>query len=240
MEQDKRSIKSISDFIKLRTPQHQEHVWFRGQKNISWDLQPSLYRPPQRSEDVLLRRFQQHSVAFLSAPPRDEWDWMFLMQHYSISTRLLDWTENPLVALYFASDDASTDGALWELDPIKFNAISSVQKIPSFGVDNQLLDAFLLSRLEAPPADRKPIAILAQRRFQRLIAQQGVFTIFHKDNTPINKMPLNGMRPPWKKFSIPKTSKPRIRKELAILGIDELSLFPELEKVATRIREIEA
>ena len=66
----------------------------------------------------LIKRFKQNAFQFLDLVPKDEWEWIFLMQHYRVPTRLLDWTESPLIGLYFAVSDKAvkrvqTAAALW-------------------------------------------------------------------------------------------------------------------------------
>ena len=55
-----------------------------------------------RLEKLLLARFQQRSIPFHSRSLADSWEWLFFMQHYGVPTRLLDWSESPLMALFFA------------------------------------------------------------------------------------------------------------------------------------------
>jgi hypothetical protein len=80
-------------------------TWFRGQANASWPLEPGLFRQEQVNlryvENGLFHHFQ------LVAPEyhqnhRNAFDWLCLMQHYGLPTRLIDWTENLLTAVYFA------------------------------------------------------------------------------------------------------------------------------------------
>jgi hypothetical protein len=194
---------------------------------------------------VLLKRFKQHGFPYLEQIPSEEWEWLFLMQHHGVPTRLLDWSESPLVGLYFAlvepknKKDKKKDGALWCLHPTELNAISNVtlnppHDIPAFG-DDKVLEAYLPSRvIGVTSASNGPLAIIAPRQFRRLHAQQGVFTLFHRNTTPIEEL---GTQSHIFKIVIPEKSKAHIRQELDLLTVNELSLFPELDKVAQRISE---
>ncbi|MGD0547872.1 MAG: FRG domain-containing protein [Terracidiphilus sp.] len=101
-------------------------VWFRGHANHSWHLEPSLARSGKLVAELqLMKQFKQNAFQFLDVPPQDEHEWIFLMQHYAIPTRLLDWTENPLIGLYFAVQDfpgsKKPPAALWCLYPQELN-----------------------------------------------------------------------------------------------------------------------
>ncbi|MBA4147574.1 MAG: FRG domain-containing protein [Verrucomicrobia bacterium] len=245
------SFKSIGELIDLlkRGSIGKSTVWFRGQSVAKWKLQPSIMRPPHSFDDevVLLKRFKQNAVSLMDAVPTSEADWLFLMQHHDVPTRLLDWTESPLVSLYFAvgpsgdSKHDSEDAALWCLFPHSLNhmvgvRMDSTHDIPSFGHED-VLDGYLPSRAAGiKSASPKPIALIAPRPFRRLHVQQGVFTLFHRNPIPLEEIVDDyGKSPHIVKFIIPASAKPKLRQELQLLQIDRLALFPELENVAARI-----
>jgi hypothetical protein len=116
-------INSISDLLKSldQVINLDETFWYRGHAKSDWRLLPSLARNPQNleKESDLISRFKQNAALLLPNLPNSEWEWLCIMQHHGVPTRLLDWTESPLIGLYFAVDSCDeNDGALWVLKPI--------------------------------------------------------------------------------------------------------------------------
>src|SRR4051812_276443 len=104
--------------------------WFRGHGEPGWKLDPGQYRLQRPgtgvgsdwyNERTLLTEFKFRAPLYLpsGAAPRNDWEWLFLMQHYGLPTRLLDWTESSLIALYFALRDnrGGSDAVVWMLNP---------------------------------------------------------------------------------------------------------------------------
>ena len=173
--------------------------------------------------------------------PNESFDWLFLMQHYGVPTRLLDWSESPLVGLYFAVEDEKeldNDAALWALKPSELNKIARINSIseeffiPSFE-DEELTNYTVENLSHNNRTQLSPVATIATRNNPRIQAQHGVFTIHHHDVTPIENV---GNSSHVVKYLIPKKSKSNIIKQLSILGITKFQLFPELESIGHIIK----
>ena len=135
------SLEAFISFIEGMRKVRGGPLWYRGCGKTSHALKLSLYRHKtsqtiealMRLEKLLIERFRQRSIPFHSRPATDNWEWLFLMQHYGVPTRLLDWSESPLMALFFAVTGArhtlgsrgkpvfETDAAIWVLDPSQWN-----------------------------------------------------------------------------------------------------------------------
>jgi len=161
------------------------------------------------------------------------------MQHYLMPTRLLDWTESPLVALYFAViKNELFEGALWVLLPTVLNEKSNYRpdyphEVPSF--EDVHLQNYLPETIAREHRSRLfPMAAIAPRNSPRMQAQQGAFTISHRENTPIEEVGATvAARDHVWRYLIPTTAKAPLQQELRILGFSRFQLFPELDSLAS-------
>jgi hypothetical protein len=244
MRKRTKNVKSISDllrYLKQDKDGYEGQIWFRGQSVSSWNLKPSFLRKTNNtSEFTIISRFKQNASLLINHPPSKYFDWLFQMQHYGVPTRLLDWTESALTALYFAVEEEShykQDGALWILLPTELNKNANIYSdenfyIPSF--DDEILKTHDPETFYRDKVTKLfPLAAIASRNNSRMQAQLGVFTISHRDNTPIEE--IGDKQHIWK-YVIPKGSKKTIKAELALLGLSKFQLFPELTSIGESIK----
>ena len=241
-----KKITSIADMIKelknLSDPD-KGPVWYRGHADKSWELKPNYDRLTKPIQEIeLFTQFRQNANLLLTQPPSkpNDFSWMFLMQHYGVPTRLLDWSESPLVALYFAVEDKNPDNlnkdaALWLLYPNELNKHSTNDKvyIPSFE-DDWLNNYTVESYSKGKDNGILPLAAIATRNSARMQAQLGVFTISHLKKTPLEKIED---KKHCIKLIIPKAAKAKLKDELKTLGISRFQIFPELSSIGEILKE---
>lgn len=213
-------------------------VWWRGQARADWKLVPGVYRRAdgERNEYNLVQRFVRMArTRHPKCPPTGELaSWLFFMQHYRLPTRLLDWTESPLAATYFAVVEQHEEpAALWALSPYLLNESQS-------GTRTLLLSGHVPKLFNeayggaAQKTETRVAAVHADEVDLRMLVQLSVFTV-HGSRQPLEE------RPDAEKFllkiEIPASAKPDIHEALVRLGVRESTLFPDLDHLADELRQ---
>jgi hypothetical protein len=97
-------------------------IYFRGQSRLvsaGYELKPSIGRYKKLESLTLFERdekerevlgvFTNHLLTYVHHLPRNDWESLAIAQHHGLPTRFMDWTTNPLVALYFAARETEAD-----------------------------------------------------------------------------------------------------------------------------------
>lgn len=221
--------------------------WFRGQGSYTWRLTPSALRYANETDRTkalkLLADFKR--VAKIKLPhnsdARDLLDWVQLAQHFGLPTRLLDWTQNPVVALWFACTASEDDGAVFLINPVVLNRASHLKcaRICDVEQDARSINALLALDGRVLKSGGRTIAVQPVWNSERLMRQQGVFTLHGSRELSLSDAKLgNTGMPSLICIPILADEKPTLRRELTRIGVDEMSLFPELEHACSHLKHI--
>ena len=274
MTSEKVYIQNLSDFVsridEICEYKRQANLryWFRGQPDSAYRLEPGVCREDfikdvpieaddkkkkekfrLKKEQLQAKEFEARASSLIEGEFTDS-RLYFLMQHYGMQTRLLDWSTNALVGLYFATEEKVS---YKKVDGVKgYTKVDSDGKLffmDVYGLDNE--DA----NLKGIASKRHPIfkqalepifnwhdsdenfpkiifPVIPDSFDKRIILQRGCFT-FHVPNAPILTANEN---PTLKDFSIKAEHKLSIRKQLSHLGIDKSSIYGDLPSLAETIK----
>ncbi len=222
-------VKDISSFVnQIERAFTADDCLFRGQRE-NWDLVPQLARLKLRDashlpqvEIRMFESFKKQSLPFLDSEPNSQWDWLSIGRHHGLPTRLLDWTTNPLAALWFAIREPST-----KRKRRKSAVVWGFECTPSDHVDETV-----------GPFKQKVTKTLQPRHItRRIVAQSGRFTV-HPITVSGTFVPLQRNRK-FKdrlvRFDIPAERFSDLRFALDRFGINAASMLPDLDGLCHQI-----
>lgn len=222
------SWKYFHDYIRQEFIDFPHYVW-RGQRNAAWGLETSLDRILKgKTLDQMKQIVPNHLKKFqLAARGRrgpnpssiaSESEWWALAQHHGMATPLLDWTEAPFVALYFAFEKeippSSGERAVWALSGVD-------DKNRKILRDHSSGDPPLLEYVRPNQDDNA-----------RLVNQSGLFT-----QVPLGETVETWVQAQYNgedaagtlvKITMPDTDRILCLRTLNRMNINHLSLFPDL------------
>lgn len=223
------SVSCLKDFVNyLEDHCPDEYMIFRGQRK-DWSLIPAIARQRHThdvltSESRMFREFKRGAVSHLASLPETDWDWLSLAQHHGLPTRLLDWTKNPLSALWFAvrrpAAKKGEKAVIWVFRPDESDIVADPK------------------RAESPFQGARTKVFEPRHVSPRIRAQEGVFTV-HKYVDKRNLfVPLEYNRVQkgnLEKIFIDPKHFANIRFELNRCGVHASSQFPDLDGLSQRI-----
>ncbi|MGD0259723.1 MAG: FRG domain-containing protein [Verrucomicrobiota bacterium] len=199
-------------------------ISYRGHAVYTWDLLPVLCR--QKLPVEILKQYEVEVVEqFRSRFGLTDWtdiEVMAYARHHGAPTRLLDWSSNPLAALWFAVSDRqqdSTPGLVFQLrlgDESKVISFTNgPPKIPAGG--------------DCPLYSHQVLVFSSPQRVKRTERQRSVFSIASFDGgtaiQPLAHVLASEKLQPLRKFLVPARLKPELRRLLSDVGLDAYSIY---------------
>ncbi|MFQ6249958.1 FRG domain-containing protein [Yersinia enterocolitica] len=205
-----------------------KEVLFRGQR-YPWKLLPNIVRVCKKEtlldiEIRLITAFKNEVQICLQNPTENIWDLLVVAQHHGLPTRLLDWSKEPLVALWFAIEnykEKNSKPIVWCVRPEPRDYIEQPHmERPFMGSRTKFFETnFLIPRIKA---------------------QKGCFTLFkyHESSNcgfialEDNKTLKNRLHSCY----IDISSCESLLEELEKKGISRDSIYPELDVIVKKLK----
>lgn len=246
------------------TYQIRPHFIYRGHSDENYKLIPGVLRYEVINDGKSLRScfstfefdilndFIAESNRFVNSIDSNDYKgWLEIAQHYGVPTRLLDFTENPLISLYFACvHNLDKDGVVWLINEYAFNQIIANNYGPMLIKDLMfIINSIITNEILMPQGISKyeyPLIYKPYYREERMNLQSSLFMLWGHNQReleelmPKNYMNLDSIPNPESimgKIKIPREEKQNILAQLNMMGINEKSIYPGLDGIGKYIRK---
>lgn len=221
-ERELAEIQDIQSYVKLVLENAKTgQCIYRGHASRDWSLRSSIGRNESYNielEKEVFLQFKMNYYSYTTERPDSDMDLLFLAQHYGLPTRLLDFTYNPMIALYFACEsEPETDGRVYvkSLEKMLLMDAESNRKMP-----HSIEEVFSISNA---------FFVVPNYTDARYKNQKALFLLSdhpEKEFTFITDS-----------YIVKKEYKEQIRHDLAILGYDKTLVYPLLDSLCYDIKK---
>lgn len=254
-------VDSLEEFLSkvraFREKWGEEELWFRGVTSSRHRLRPSLYRDRRATEAQARKMEDEARIEFswrghalvLEREPRTDLDWYVLMRHNAVPTRLLDWSEGCLIALYFAlrrqtpapPREIAENTGVWVVDPQWLNNWPAKKTGKRGKYEFLTPSSPELNRYLPPPRSRKtyglaPVAFLPNYLLRQMLTQRSAFTIQGAPDG-FERIYSGPGRVRISKVVVRHRGFDTILNDLSSCGVDEATVFPDLGGLGREVTE---